>query len=344
VNSAGSDFLLVSPYKTMIKSKRPTISVCAIRTGCGKSQTTRKICSILRKMGIKAVVIRHPMPYGDLKKQIVQKFAKEEDMERYNCTIEEREEYEQHIKNGFTVFAGVDYEKVLKAAEKEADVIIWDGGNNDTPFIKPDLHIVVADPFRPEHAIKYYPSETNVAMADVIVINKENTAKKREINKTVAVVKKINKKAILIHADSVIEAEEPSLIKGKKVLVIEDGPTLTHGEMSFGAGFIAAKKYKAKAIVQPKKYACGSIRKLYEKYPHLRNVLPAMGYSKEQIKDMEKTINRSPCDTVVVATPADITKLMNIRKPVVRVSYHLKEKGAPNLEDVVKSFLRRMKI
>ncbi len=343
-NAAGSDFILMGTESTMLKSRKPIISICAVRTGCGKSQTTRRVSLILRELGYKVVIIRHPMPYGDLKKQICQRFAEYGDLYRYKCTIEEREEYEQHIKNGFVVYAGVDYLKILKEAEKEADVIIWDGGNNDIPFYKSDLHIVVADPHRPGHGIRYYPGETNLRLADVVVINKESTSGRKAINMVVENVKKTNPDAKIIHADSLIKAGKPELIRNKKVLVIEDGPTLTHGEMSYGAGWVAAKKYNAREIVDAEKYAVGSIRTAYKKYKQLKKILPALGYGRRQVMELEKTINRTPCDSVVIATPIDLAELIKIRKPSVHITYDLKEKGKLNLDDVVREFVKKLKI
>lgn len=343
VNASGADFMLMGTESTMLKSRKPVISVCAVRTGSGKSQTTRKISSILKTMGYSVVIIRHPMPYGDLKKQTCQRFAEFGDLFRHNCTIEEREEYEQHIKNGFVVYAGVDYQKILRSAEREADVIIWDGGNNDTPFYKPDLAIVVADPHRPGHGVRYYPGETNLRLADVVVINKENTSGKKAIRMVVDNVKKTNPHAKIVHADSVVTASEPNLIKNKKVLVIEDGPTLTHGEMAYGAGWVAAKKYGAKDIVNAEKYAVGSIRNVYKKYSQLKRILPALGYGNKQIKELEKSINRAVCDSVVIATPMDLTELIKIKKPSTYVTYHLKEKGKPDLEAIVKNFIKKNK-
>lgn len=342
-NSAGSDFTLMGTESTMLKSRKPIISICAVRTGCGKSQTTRRISLILRELGYRVVIIRHPMPYGDLKKQACQRFAEYGDLYRHKCTIEEREEYEQHIKNGFVVYAGVDYLKILKEAEKEADVIIWDGGNNDIPFYKPDLHIVVADPHRPGHGIRYYPGETNLRIADVVVINKENTSGREAIKMVMENVKKTNPRAKIIHANSVVKAGEPELIRNKRVLVIEDGPTLTHGEMSYGAGWVAAKKYKAKEIVDAEKYAIGSIREAYKKHKQLKKILPALGYGRKQVRELEKTINRAPCDSVVIATPIDLAELIRIKKPSVHITYDLREKGKPDLDDVIKEFTRKLK-
>jgi predicted GTPase len=343
VNARGADFVLMGGKSTMLKSRRPVISVCAVRTGCGKSQTTRKISLILRKMGYRVVVIRHPMPYGDLRKQVLQRFAEYGDLYRHECTIEEREEYEQHIKNGFVVFAGVDYGKILKAAEKEADVILWDGGNNDIPFYRPDLHIVVADPHRPEHGIKYYPGETNLRMADAVVINKENTAKREDIKSVLDTIRRANSSARIIHADSEVRADGQEKIGGKKVLIVEDGPTLTHGGMSYGAGWVAAKKFKAKSIIRPGKYAVGSIKRAYERHSQIKEVLPALGYGKGQIKELERTINRTPCDLVIIATPMDLAELIKIKKPSVHITYHLKEKGKPDLKDILREFLQGKK-
>ncbi len=341
VNALGPDFVLLGNAKTMLKAKKPVIAVCAVRTGCGKSQTTRRLSLLLRKRGYKIVVVRHPMPYGNLLKQACQRFASYEDLEKNECTIEEREEYEQHIQNGFIVYAGVDYEKILREAEKEADIILWDGGNNDTPFFRPDLHIVVVDPHRPEHATTYYPGETNLRFADVVVINKENTAKKENIKKMLDDVRRTNPDALVIHANSEVAADGYLRIGGKKVLVVEDGPTLTHGEMAYGAGWVAAKKFGAKTIIKPKQYAVGSIKKAYDKYTQITEVLPALGYGGKQIEELEKTINRTPCDLVLIATPMDLTKIIKINKPTIRVTYNLKEKGKPDLEDVLGDFIKR---
>lgn len=344
VNSLGPDFALMGSATTMLESKKPVISVCAVRTGCGKSQTSRKISQILREIGYKVVVVRHPMPYGDLRKQTCQRFANYGDLYRHECTIEEREEYEQHIKNGFVVYAGVDYGKILKEAEKEADIILWDGGNNDFSFYKTDLYIVVADPHRPEHETKYYPGETNLRMADIVIISKEGTAKKKDIKRVQASIKRTNPSAKIIHANSDVTTEEPEKIENKKVLVVEDGPTLTHGEMSYGAGWVAAKKFKAKKIIKPEKYAIGSIKKAYRKYKQIKEVLPALGYGKKQIEDLEKTISKTPCDLVIIATPMDLAELIKINKPSVYITYHLKEKGRPNLKDILKNFVKKRKI
>lgn len=343
VNAAGADFVLMGTNSTMLKSKKPVISVCAVRTGCGKSQTSRRISLILKELNKKVVIIRHPMPYGDLRKQICQRFAEFGDLYRHECTIEEREEYEQHMRNGFVVYAGVDYGKILKEAEKEADVIIWDGGNNDIPFYRSDLSIVVADSHRPGHGVRYYPGETNLRLADVVVINKENTARKEDIKMVTENVQRTNPSAKIIHANSVVEVGNSDIVKGKRVLVVEDGPTLTHGEMSYGAGWVAAKKFGAQAVIKPEKYAVGSIKQAYRKYPHIQNILPALGYGKKQVRELEETINKTPCDVVLIGTPMDLAELININKPSVYVTYHLKEKGKPDLEDVVRNFLRKSK-
>ncbi|MCK5023003.1 MAG: GTPase [Candidatus Aenigmarchaeota archaeon] len=341
VNSLGPDFVLMGCKETMIKSTKPVISVCAVRTGCGKSQTSRKISTLLKEMGYKVVVIRHPMPYGDLKKQEVQRFANYDDLYTHECTIEEREEYEQHIKNGVIVYAGVDYGKILKRAEREADIILWDGGNNDTSFYKSDLHIVVADPHRPDHGIRYYPGETNLRLADVVVISKESTAKKEDIKNVMKSIAFANPKAKIIHANSEVTSADGPEIKNKNVLVVEDGPTLTHGEMAYGAGYVAALKFKAKSIVEPEKYTVGSIKESYKKYPHIKNILPALGYSKKQIKELEESINKTPCDLVVIGTPMNLVELININKPTAYISYNLKEKGKPDLRSVLKEFTKK---
>ncbi|MEO0198628.1 MAG: cyclic 2,3-diphosphoglycerate synthase [candidate division WOR-3 bacterium] len=336
--AAGASFMLLGPEHTMIKSSKPVISVCAVRTGSGKSQTTRKVAEILKKLGKKTVVIRHPMPYGDLTKQVVQRFGSHEDLDKHNCTIEEREEFEPHIDRGNVVYAGVDYEKILRQAEQEADVILWDGGNNDFPFFKPDLHIVVADPHRPGHEVTYHPGETNLRMADVIIINKIETAYPEDIQVVRENARASNHKAIIIEAASPIFVEDHEKIKGKKVLVIEDGPTLTHGEMAYGAGYVAAEKYGAAEIVDPRPYAVGSIKETYEKYSQLEVILPAMGYSAKQLKELEETINSVPADLVIVATPINLGKILNLNKPYVRVRYELQEIGKPDLEQIIRDF------
>ncbi len=338
----GADFVLLGPESTMIKSKKPVISVCAVRTGSGKSQTTRKVSEILKSMGKKVVVIRHPMPYGDLVKQKVQRFATFDDLDKNECTIEEREEYEPHLRNGTVVYAGVDYEEILRQAENEADIILWDGGNNDFPFYKPDLHIVVADPHRAGHEISYHPGETNLRMADVIIINKEETASWDNIQAVREHIAQVNPRAIVIDAASPFFVEKPELIRGKRVLAIEDGPTLTHGEMSYGAAVLAAKKFGAAELVDAKPYAVGSIKATYEKYKQIHNYLPAMGYGEEQIKELEETINNTPCDVVVSATPIDLQRIMKINKPVVRVRYELDEIGKPDLTEILKEFIKKL--
>jgi predicted GTPase len=332
----GADFRLMGPFATMLEAKVPIVSICAVRTGSGKSQTSRRVTGILREKGFRVVVVRHPMPYGDLVKQVCQRFASREDLDKYECTIEEREEYEPHINNGIIVYAGVDYERILRGAEKEADIIVWDGGNNDMPFYKPDLHIVVADPHRPGHEVAYHPGETNLRMADVVVINKVDTADPANIATVRKNVKRLNPEAILIEAASPITVDKPELIKGKKVLVVEDGPTLTHGNMPYGAGTIAAKRLGAAEIVDPRPYAVGSIVKTFEEYSHLGALLPAVGYGKEQIKELEETINKAPCDVVLIGTPIDLRHVLRLNKPAARARYELKEISTPTLEDILK--------
>ncbi len=326
VNAAGADFWLVAPGRTMLKSKKPVIAVCAVRTGCGKSQTSRYVEKRLRTKGLRVVAIRHPMPYGDLKSQIAERFETLKDLDRYKATIEEREDYEPHIRNGFVVYAGVDYEKILRAAEKEADVILWDGGNNDTSFIKPDLLITVADPLRLGNELTYYPGETAARMADILLINKVNSAKKKDLQALESNLRSINKTAAIMYANSIVIPEDPSAIRGKRALVIEDGPTITHGGMLFGAGMVAAKKYNAK-IVPAKKYAVGLMADTFRKYPKLEVELPAMGYSAQQIKDLESTINRTPCDVVISATPTDLNRILKANKPIIRINYELSPVG-----------------
>jgi len=337
VIAAGADFRFIGADKSMIKSSKPVISICAVRTGCGKSQTTRKVASILQEFGMKVTVIRHPMPYGDLNKQRVQRFATLEDLDKHECTIEEREEYEPHINAGIVVYAGVDYQDILKEAEKESDVIVWDGGNNDLPFYIPDLEIVVVDPHRPGHELLYYPGTANLYRADVVVINKVDSTTHENIELVENNVKIKNPKAVIIHADSPIFIDKPEYIKGKKVLVVEDGPTLTHGEMKYGAGIVAARQYGAHEIIDPRPYAVGSIKKTFEKYPHIGTLLPAMGYSRTQMKELEKTINDTPCDLVLVATPIDLGRLLKINKPHKRVRYELQEKEALGLKNIIEN-------
>jgi predicted GTPase len=338
VQAAGATFVLLGPVDTMIKSKRPVVSVCAVRTGCGKSQTSRKVALILKKKGRSVAAIRHPMPYGDLAKQKVQRFATYDDMTKNECTIEEREEYEPHVKNGIVVFAGVDYEAILREAEKEADVILWDGGNNDFPFYKSDLEIVVVDPHRAGHELLYYPGETNFRRADVIIVNKMDTAPKEGIEKVLDNIKKINPAAIVIKANSPTIVENGEQIRGKRVLVIEDGPTLTHGGMTYGAGIVAAQKYGAAQIIDPRPAAVGTIKATFEKYSHLDKVLPAMGYGDSQVRELAETIAKIDCDLIVSATPIDLNRLIQTRQPMLPVGYELEEIGSPNLEDVLQKF------
>ena len=339
VLATGADFSLMGHNRTMLKSTKPVVAVCAVRTGCGKSQTSRYVAELLRKAGKRVVAVRHPMPYGDLAEQAVQRFACYEDLEKHKVTIEEREEYESHIDRGTVVYAGVDYEAILREAEKEADVIIWDGGNNDVPFYTPDLRIVVADPLRPGHESSYYPGETNFRAADVIVINKANSAPAKDVEAVREAAKRLNPKAKVITAASEVTADQPELIKGKRVLLIEDGPTLTHGEMRFGAGKIAADRYGAKEVVDPHPVAKGSIKATFEKYTHVGALLPAMGYFPEQVRDLQDTINAVDCDAVVIGTPMDLRKLLTINKPATQVGYELVDMDKPLLRDVVASWL-----
>ena len=335
VLAAGADFRLMGWKETMLKAQKPVVSICAVRTGSGKSQTTRRVSDILREMGKKVVVVRHPMPYGDLRKQICQRFASYEDLDRHKCTIEEREEYEPHIDRGVVVYAGVDYEKILREAEQEAEVILWDGGNNDLPFYKPDLHIVVTDPHRAGHELAYHPGEANLRLADVVVINKIDTANLEGVATVRENVRATNPDAVIIEAASPIFVEDPGAIRGKRVLVVEDGPTLTHGEMAYGAGIVAARRFGAAEIVDPRPYAVGSIIETFEKYPQTGPLLPAMGYGERQIEELEETINATPCDLVIVATPIDLRQVVEIRRPTQRVRYELQEIGQPTLEEVL---------
>jgi len=336
VNSLGADFRLMGTKETQVKSTKPVVAICAVRTGCGKSQTTRRVAAILQEMGLKVAAIRHPMPYGDLVKQRVQRFATYADLDKHECTIEEREEYEPHLDNGVIVFAGVDYEAILREAEKEVDVVLWDGGNNDFSFYKPDLQITVADPLRPGHEIAYYPGEVNVRLADVVVINKVDTANPEDIIKVRENVHNINPDAIIIEGASPIYVDDPESIRGKRVLVVEDGPTLTHGGMKIGAGWVAARRFGAAEIVDPRPFAVGEILATYEKYPNTGNILPAMGYGDQQIRDLEKTIENADVDMVIIGTPIDLTRVMKINRPSQRVRYELEEIGKPDLEDILK--------
>jgi predicted GTPase len=338
VMAAGANFVLLGPDETMIKSRKPVVSVCAVRTGSGKSQTSRKAALILKAKGRRVAVIRHPMPYGDLVKQKVQRFAAYSDLDKHECTIEEREEYEPHIDKGIIVYAGVDYGTILRQAEKEADVILWDGGNNDFPFYKSDLEIVVADPHRAGHELRYYPGETNFRRARVIVINKMDTASKDKVGIVMGNIKKVNPKAKVIRASSAITVENGAAIAGKRVLVIEDGPTLTHGGMTFGAGIVAARKYGAAEIIDPRPFAVGSIKKTFQKYNHLDRVLPAMGYGDKQVRELAATINKIDCDLVVSGTPIDLNRVLSVNKRLLRVRYELREIGSPTLKDVLKGF------
>jgi len=339
VLAAGADFRLMGGKGTMLKSRKPVVAVCAVRTGCGKSQTTRYVARVLQGMGYKVVVIRHPMPYGDLVRQRVQRFATYADLDHYECTIEEREEYEPHLDRGMVVYAGVDYAAILQQAEEEADIILWDGGNNDLPFIKPDLHIVVVDPHRPGHELTHYPGAANLRMADVVVVNKVDTADLGPISTVRENVVTVNPGAVIIEAASPILVPDPSAIRGKRVLVIEDGPTVTHGGMQYGAGIVAARRFGAGQIVDPRPYAVGTIADTFVQYPHIGALLPAMGYGPQQIKDLEKTIQRVPCDLVLAATPVDLTRVAKIHQPVQRVRYELQVIGQPTLEDVLKERL-----
>jgi predicted GTPase len=339
--TCGADFSLLGLQETMLTSKVPVISVCAVRTGAGKSQTSRLITQILKEKGQRVVVVRHPMPYGDLRKQIVQRFASPEDFDKADCTIEEREEYEPHVEAGNVVYAGTDYERILREAEKEADIIIWDGGNNDTPFFKPNLHVVVADPHRAGDELTYYPSEINLRLANVVIVNKVDTADPAKVGQVRSNVKRVNPRALILEADSPLTVDNPEIIKNKRVLVIEDGPTVTHGNMSYGAAKIAAEKYGAKEIVDPRPYAVGSIKETYEQYPHLGKVLPAVGYSEKQIEDLKATTEATPCEAIVVGTPIDMGRIMLLSKPVVRVRYDLQIKGPFTLVMLIGNFLEK---
>lgn len=341
IMSCGAEFRLMGPKETMLKSKKKVIAVTGVRTGVGKSPTSRKVCRILRSKGISFVVVRHPMPYGNLEKMIVQRFSSKSDLDKYNSTIEEREEYEPHLEDGNIVYAGVDYEKILREAEKEADVLVWDGGNNDMPFIKPDLHIVVADARRPGHELLYYPGETNLMMADVVLVNKVDTANQINVQQVIDNVRMVNKNATIIKTAMDRFIDKPELIRGKRVLVVEDGPTLTHGGLDYGAGTIEAKNLGA-FIITPRDKAVGSIKEIFAKYPHLGTVLPAMGYSKKQMEELQETINNVGCDSVLIGTPVDLRNLLIINKPVARVRYEIREIEKPNLEDILNKFLRKI--
>jgi len=338
-NAAGADFTLLGTEDTMLKAKVPVIAVTAVRTGAGKSQTTRRIAAILKERGKRVVVVRHPMPYGaTLEDQAVERFATYADLDRYKCTIEEREEYEPHIEKGVVVFAGVDYEKILREAEKEADVLLWDGGNNDTPFYKPTLHIVLLDPLRPGDELRYFPGETNLRMADVAVVNKVDSATPENVELVKRHAKELNPNVLIVEAASPVTVVDEEPIRNRKVLVVEDGPTVTHGGMSYGAGTIAAKRMGAGEIVDPRPFAVGSIKATFKKFPHLNDVLPAMGYGDKQISELEETINAATCDLVLSGTPIDLRRVMKANKPIVRVRYELDEIGRPNLEDVLREW------
>jgi predicted GTPase len=340
VITAGADFRLMGTGSTLLKSKKPVIAVCAVRTGAGKSQTTRRVCDILRAAHKHVVAVRHPMPYGDLEKQVVQRFASYTDLDLHKCTIEEREEYEPHIDRGVIVYAGVDYERILRRAEEEADIIIWDGGNNDLPFYQPNLHIVVVDPHRPGHEVTYHPGEANLRMADVVVINKVETASQEGIEAVRANVQATAPSATIIEAASPLFMDDYHVIRGRLVLVVEDGPTLTHGGMAYGAGVVAARRFGALEIVDPRPYAVGSLVETYAKYPTTGAVLPAMGYGPTQIHELEQTINATPADLVIIATPIDLRRVVKIDKPSVRIRYELQEIGKPDLVDVLAPFVK----
>jgi len=341
VLAAGADYRLLGLNNTTIKSTKPVVSVCAVRTGCGKSQTSRRVASILRDMGYKVAAIRHPMPYGDLARQAVQRFGDLSDLDKHDCTIEEREEYEPHINLGVIVYAGVDYERILRQAEEEVDIILWDGGNNDLPFYQSDLHIVVVDPLRPGHELTYHPGEANVLAADVLLINKVDTAAPEDIMQVRSNVQKRNPDAVVIEAASPIFVDDPAAIRGKRVLVVEDGPTLTHGGMSYGAGWVAARRFGAGEIVDPRPFAVGSITATYEKYPTTGNILPAMGYGAQQMKELEETINASDVDLVLIGTPIDLGRILDLKKPSQRIRYELQEIGQPTLTDLLKQSFAR---
>jgi predicted GTPase len=342
VTAAGAHFKILSAKDTMISSSKPVISICAVRTGSGKSQTTRKVANILQAMGLKVAAIRHPMPYGDLAKQKVQRFGSIADLKKHNCTIEEMEEYEPHIVNGTIIYSGVDYAAILEQAEKEADVILWDGGNNDMPFYKPDLNIVVADPLRVGNELSYYPSEANLRMADVVIINKIDSADPGEVQELRQNIRSVNPKARIVEAASPLIVERGEQIMGKRVLVVEDGPTLTHGEMDFGAGTVAALKYGAAELIDPRQWAVGKIKETFEIYPEIGTLLPAMGYGDKQIKDLTTTIDKVPCDLVIVGTPIDLKRVAKFKKPAVRVQYELQEIGEPSLTTILAEFSQKL--
>jgi len=336
VTAEGADFIIVGAQYTMLRSAKPVVSVCAVRTGCGKSQTAREVIRVLQRMGRKVVSVRHPMPYGDLREQEVQRFADFADLDRYRCTIEEREEYEPVIAMGSAVYSGIDYEKILRRAEQEADVIVWDGGNNDTPFYRPDLHVVVFDPHRPGHEMAYHPGETNMRMADVAIINKVDSAPAENVEQIRGTIARHNPRARILLADSAVFTEHPEAVAGKTVLVVEDGPTLTHGDMSFGAGVIAARRFGAARMADPRPFLRGSLKATFDKYPHIGSLLPAMGYSARQVRDLEETIQAVDCDLVLAATPIDLGRIVSVNKPVVRIRYEYKDHGDPTLESILR--------
>jgi predicted GTPase len=347
VNAAGANFILLGPADTMIKSTKPVIAIGAIRTGCGKSQTSRRVIEILMARGLKVVAVRHPMPYGNLATQQVQRFADVKDLKKHKCTVEEMEEYEPHVIRGNVIYAGVDYEAIIRKAEKDpggCDVIVWDGGNNDFPFYRPDLMITITDPHRAGHELRYYPGEVTLRLADVVIINKIDSASPEAIQTVRESIEKVNPKALVIDAASPIKVDNPAVIKGKKVLIIEDGPTLTHGEMKFGAGIIAARKFGASDLVDPRPYITGRLKETFGIYPEIGTLLPAMGYGEQQLNDLEKTINRTKCDSVVIATPIDLKRIIDIKKPNTRVYYDLQEIGYPDLTVVLDEFIKKYKL
>jgi predicted GTPase len=347
VNATGANFILLGPADTMIKSTKPVIAIGAVRTGCGKSQTSRRVVELLMAKGLKVVAVRHPMPYGDLIAQKVQRFAVVKDLEKHKCTVEEMEEYEPHVVRGNVIYAGVDYEAILRAAEKDpkgCDVILWDGGNNDFPFYKPDLTITVTDPHRAGHELNYYPGEVTLRIADVVVINKMDSASPEGIQIVRESIEKVNPKAIVVDCASPIKVDDPSIIKGKRVLVVEDGPTLTHGEMKIGAGIIAARKFGAKETVDPRPFTVGRLSETFRLYPNIGTLLPAMGYGSQQLQDLETTINSTDCDSVIIATPIDLNRIIKIKKPSTRVYYNLQEIGNPDLVEVIDDFMAKFKL
>lgn len=347
VNAAGANFMLLGWKETMVKSNKPVIAVGAVRTGCGKSQTSRRVIELLMKKGLKVVAVRHPMPYGNLVEQKVQRFASVEDLEKHKCTVEEMEEYEPHVVRGNVIYAGVDYEAILRAAENDptgCDVVLWDGGNNDFPFYSPDLMITVTDPHRAGHELTYYPGEVTLRLADVVVINKMDSSAPEDIQTVRESIEKVAPKAVVVDGASPIRVDDPSKIKGKRVLVVEDGPTLTHGEMKIGAGVVAARKFGAAELVDPRPYTVGRLTETFEHYPEIGTLLPAMGYGEQQLKDLETTINNTECDAVVIGTPIDLNRIINIKRPSTRVWYDLQEIGSPNLEEVIDEFVKKHKL